>query len=109
MGSNIMLRKFYRITSPNGLRFPRAFAAIPREQRRHSHATLFNWEDPLLLREQLTEEELEISRTAHDYWFEEIFLLLRRLKPTNLLQSQEQLLPRVTGMFGLLEGVPTCS
>lgn len=65
-----------------------ALASISRVAR-HRHALSglryassktyrFNWEDPLMLQENLTEDERAIAETARDY-------------------CQEQLLPRVTG------------
>lgn len=56
----------------------RRVRATPSFLVRQAHISNFDWEDPLLLREQLNEEELAISKTARDY-------------------CQERLLPRVTG------------
>ncbi|KAF8543068.1 acyl-CoA dehydrogenase/oxidase [Trichophaea hybrida] len=47
---------------------------------RQAHTSSFDWEDPLLLREQLSEDEIAISKTARDY-------------------CQERLLPRVTEAY----------
>ncbi|KAF8250216.1 acyl-CoA dehydrogenase NM domain-like protein [Wilcoxina mikolae CBS 423.85] len=47
---------------------------------RQAHTSGFDWEDPLLLREQLSENEIAISKTARDY-------------------CQERLLPRVTEAY----------
>ena len=49
-------------------------------ERLHSVKPKFVWEDPLLLDEQLTEEERMVRDTAHDY-------------------AQEQLLPRIRDAF----------
>lgn len=49
---------------------------------RAAHQSAFDWEDPLLLREQLTEDEIAIQQTAKDY-------------------CQEKLFPRVTGALDL--------
>jgi predicted ATPase len=48
-----------------------------------TNAVKFDWEDPLLLKEHLIEEELAISQTARDY-------------------CQEKLLPRITGVCSTL-------
>ncbi|KAI5855229.1 glutaryl-CoA dehydrogenase [Tricharina praecox] len=53
-----------------------ATAALRPAARRLAHTTTYDWEDPLLLREQLDEEEIAIAQTARDY-------------------CQERLLPRV--------------
>lgn len=45
----------------------------------------FDWEDPLLLKEHLTEDEIAISQTARDY-------------------CQEKLLPRITGLLPQIFG-----
>ena len=52
---------------------------------RQAHTSSYDWEDPLLLREQLDDEERAISQMARDY-------------------CQEKLLPRVTGMRAGVEG-----
>lgn len=54
--------------------------AFPITRRFASNTTRYDWEDPLLLKEQLTEDEIAISETARDY-------------------CQEQLLPRVTEAY----------
>jgi len=54
-------------------------ATLRRAARRLAHTTTYDWEDPLLLREQLDEEEIAIAQTARDY-------------------CQERLLPRVLGI-----------
>lgn len=54
--------------------------AFPITRRFATNLTRYDWEDPLLLKEQLTEEEIAISETARDY-------------------CQEQLLPRVTEAY----------
>lgn len=56
-----------------------ATAALRPAARRLAHTTTYDWEDPLLLREQLDEEEIAIAQTARDY-------------------CQERLLPRVLGI-----------
>jgi glutaryl-CoA dehydrogenase len=48
--------------------------------QRQKYSTSFDWEDPLLLREQLTEEEVAVAKTARDY-------------------CRERLLPRVTEAY----------
>ncbi|CCX07910.1 Similar to Glutaryl-CoA dehydrogenase, mitochondrial; acc. no. Q2KHZ9 [Pyronema omphalodes CBS 100304] len=40
---------------------------------RAAHQSAFDWEDPLLLREQLTEDEIAIQQTAKDYCQEKLF------------------------------------
>lgn len=71
----------------------RAFAPLTRTLYRRTVAPMnrsistearkFDWEDPLLLKEHLNEEEVAVSETARDY-------------------CQEKLLPRVTGACTLL-------
>ena len=59
--------------------FVRAVAAAkPARLVRKAHTSTYDWEDPLLLREFLDEDELAIAKTARDY-------------------CQERLLPRITG------------
>jgi glutaryl-CoA dehydrogenase len=62
----------------NSLLRRRAVAAVRGVRR--AHTSSFDWEDPLLLREALTSEELAISQTAREY-------------------CQERLLPRVTEAY----------
>lgn len=47
---------------------------------RHAHSTSFDWEDPLLLREQLTEDEIAISESTREYCKEKLLpRVLRKL------------------------------
>jgi glutaryl-CoA dehydrogenase len=46
---------------------------------RSAHISTFDWDDPLLIREQLSEDEAAVGKTANDY-------------------CQKELLPRVTGV-----------
>lgn len=61
-------------------------AAVAASLIRRAHTSTFDWEDPLLLREQLSEEEIAIAKTARDY-------------------CQERLLPRVTGILRHAQGL----
>lgn len=50
--------------------------------RRCAHSTAFDWEDPLLLREQLSEDEIAISESARSYCQEQLLpRVLRKLLP----------------------------
>lgn len=52
---------------------------------RRAHSTTFDWEDPLLLREQLSEDEMAISESARGYCQER--LMPRVLRKLSTLSS----------------------
>ena len=68
------------------LRQMRPEPAVAASLIRRAHTSTFDWEDPLLLRERLSEEEIAIAKTARDY-------------------CQERLLPRVTGILRHTQGL----
>lgn len=59
----------------------------------------FNWEDPLLLDQQLTEEELMVKQTAHDYAREK---LLPRVLEANRHEIFHREIMNEMGALGLL-------
>ncbi|KAA8898811.1 acyl-CoA dehydrogenase/oxidase [Sphaerosporella brunnea] len=73
----------FSVLRTNGLRQAASNTSLTRAAAaaaRQAHSSAFDWEDPLLLREALNEEELAVSKTARDY-------------------CQERLLPRVTEAY----------
>lgn len=56
-----------------------SISRLPLSARR-AHSTTFDWEDPLLLREQLSEDEMAISESARGYCQERLMpRVLRKL------------------------------
>jgi len=64
-----------------------------------SHKTAFNWDDPLLLDDQLTEEERMIRDTAHSYAQEK---LMPRILLANRNETFDVEIMRELGELGLL-------
>lgn len=74
-----MLRQILRRPAVYSFSKPTLLAA----SARYTHSTPFDWEDPLLLREQLTEDEIEISGSARKYCQEKLLPRVLR-KPSTL-------------------------